>query len=90
MAISSISTSGIFTIFYRNLQIKETALILKRFDQLPQNLTRVHNLVKSFDRSYKKVQIFLFFPLFPLFSIFCLLSTCCSNFDTPLEVQDIH
>ena len=28
--------------------------------------------------------------LFLLFSIVCLLSSFCSNFDTPLEVQDVH
>ena len=27
---------------------KQTAVILKRIDQLPQNLARVHNLVGSF------------------------------------------
>ena len=86
MAILSTSTSGIFNIFYRNLQKKETAVILKRIDKLPQTLARVHNLVRSFDRS----QIFLFFLLFPLFSIVCLLSAFCSNFDTPLEVQDVY
>ena len=58
LAISSTSTSGIFTIFYRNLQKKETAVILKRIDQLPQNLARVHNLVGSFDRSHKKFKFF--------------------------------
>ena len=53
MAILSTSASGIFKIFYRNLQKKETAVILKRIDQLPQNLARVRNLVESFDRSHK-------------------------------------
>ena len=92
MAILSTSTCGIFNILYRNLQKKETAVILKRIDQLPQNLARVRNLVGSFDRSYKNVKFFysLFFILFPLFSIVCLLSAFCSNFDTPLEIQDVH
>ena len=36
MAILSTSTLGIFNIFYRNLQKKETAVIFKRVDQLPQ------------------------------------------------------
>ena len=58
MAISSTSTPGIFTILYRNLQKKETSAILKRIDQLPQNLARVHNLVGSFDRSHKKSKAF--------------------------------
>ena len=68
---------------------KETAVNPKCVDQLPQNLAIVHNLVGSFDRC-QKFQIFLFFLLFPLFSIVHLLSIFCSNFDTPLEVQDIH
>ena len=89
MAISSTSTSGIFTIFYRNKPIeKKPAVILKRINQLLQNLVRVHNLVGSFDKVIN-VQIFLFL-LFPLFSIVCLLSAFCCNFDTPLEVRDVH
>ena len=68
---------------------KETAVVLKRIDQLPQNLARVHNLVGSFDRIHKNFTFFLFFQLFPLFSIICLLSVFCPNFDTPLEVQDV-
>ena len=54
MAILSTSTSGNFDVFCRNLQKKETAVILKRIDELPQNLARVHNLVGPFDRSHKK------------------------------------
>ena len=76
MAILSISTSGIFNIFYRNLQKKETAAILKRIDQLPQSLVRVHNLVGSFDRSNKRFE-FLILPIvsivFYCLSIVCLL-----------------
>ena len=45
MAILSTSTCGIFNIFYRNLWKIETSVNLKRIDQLPQNLARVHNLV---------------------------------------------
>ena len=37
MAILSTSTCGIFNIFYRNLQEKQTAVILKRIDQLLEN-----------------------------------------------------
>ena len=59
MAILSTSTSGIFNIFYRNLQKKETAIILKRIDQLLQNLARIHNLVRSFDRSYNNFKFFI-------------------------------
>ena len=88
MAILSTSTSGISNVFYRNLQKKETAVILKPIDQLPQNLGRVHNLVHvgSFDRSYKTFKFFYLSHCFILF----LLSVFCSNFDTPLEVQDVH
>ena len=35
MTTLSTSTCGISNIFYRNLQKKETAIILKRVDQLP-------------------------------------------------------
>ena len=86
MAILSTSSSGISNVFFRNLQKKETAAILKRIDQLPQNLVRVHHLVGSFDISHKKFNFFLFYLLFLLFSFDCLLSVFCSNFDTPLEV----
>ena len=48
MTTLSTSTCGILDIFCRNLQKKETAVILKRIDQLPQNLARVRNLVGSF------------------------------------------
>ena len=53
MIILSTSTSGI-----KN----ETAVLLKRIDQLLQNLARVHNLVESFDRSHKNV-IFFILPI---------------------------
>ena len=59
MAILSTGTSGISNVFYRNLQKKETAVILKRIDQLSQNLARVHNLVGSFDRSRKNLNFFI-------------------------------
>ena len=89
MAILSTSTSGHFTIFYRNLKKKETAVILKPIDQLSQNVARVYNLVRFSDRSHEKFKFFLL-SIVPLFSIVCLLSTFCSKFDTPLEVQDVH
>ena len=53
MAILSTGTSRISNVFYRNLQKKETAVIPKYIDQLPQNLATVHNLVRSFDENYK-------------------------------------
>ena len=70
MAILSTSASGIFNIFYINLQKKETAIILKRIDQLLQNLARIHNLVGSFHRSYKTSSSFIL----PIVSIvyYCL------------------
>ena len=86
MANLSTCTCGIFNIFSRNLQEKETAVILKHIDQLPQNLARVHNLVGSFGRSHKNFR-FSILLLFLLFSFVCLLSALCSNFDTPLEVK---
>ena len=58
MAILSTSSSGIFNVFYRSLEEKETAVILKPIDQLSQNLARVHNLVGSFDRRHKNVKFF--------------------------------
>ena len=45
MAILSTSACGIFNIFYRNLQKKETPVILKRNHQLAQSLAKVRNLV---------------------------------------------
>ena len=53
MAILSTSTSGISNVFYRNLQKKETAVILKHINQLPQTLVRVHNLVWYFDKIHR-------------------------------------
>ena len=53
---------------------KETAVILKCIDQLPQNLVRVHNLVGSFYRSHQNFKFyyssycFLCFLLF----VYCL------------------
>ena len=89
MAILSTSTCGIFNIFYRNLKKKETAVILKRIDQLPQNLASLVNLVGSFEKSYKNVKFFYSSYCFHCF--YCLsLSAFCFNFDTPLEVQDVH
>ena len=69
-----LSTSGISNVFYRNLQKKETAVILKRIDQLPQNLARVHNFVGSFDKSHKNFKCFYssyYFHCFLLF-VYCL------------------
>ena len=70
MTTLSTSTCGILDIFYRNLQKKETAVILKCIDQLPQNLARVHNLVGSFDRSYKNFEFFYSSHCFLLF-VYC-------------------
>ena len=49
---------------------KETAVILKRIDQLPQNLAIVRNLVGSFDRSYKNVNFFYSSHCFNCFLLF--------------------
>ena len=70
MAILSTSTCGILNIFYRNLQKKETAVILKRIDQSPQNLARVHNLVGSFDGSHNNSKFFYSSYCFHCFLLF--------------------
>ena len=74
-------TYGIFNLVYRNQQKEETSVILKRIDQLHQNLDEVHNIAGPFEGSHKNVNVF--FLLFPLFSIVCILFTFCSKFDTP-------
>ena len=62
--------------FYRNLNKKETAVILKHIDQLPQNLAREHNLVGPFEKIIK-ISKFFILPIvsivFFCFSIVCLL-----------------
>ena len=70
MAILSTGTSGISNVSYRNLQKKETAIIFKHIDQLPQNLTRVYNLVVSFDRSHKNFKCFYSSCCFHCFLLF--------------------
>ena len=68
---------------------KETTFIIKHIAQLPHNLARVHNLVGSIDRSYRKFK----FSILSIVSIvfYCLsIVRLCSNFDTPLEAQDVH
>ena len=58
MAILSSGASGISRVSYRNLQKKETAVIVKSIDQLPQNFARVHNLVLSFATNHKSSKFF--------------------------------
>ena len=59
---------------------KETAVILKGIDQLPQNLARVHNLVGSFDRSHKNFKFF-----YSSYCFYCFqLLVCCSSFVSTL------
>ena len=65
MVILSTGTSGISNVSYRTYRKKETAVILKRIDQLPQNLARVHNLVGSFERSQNNFK----FSILPIVSI---------------------
>ena len=78
MAILSTGTSGISSVSYRNLQKKETAVILKRTDQLPQNLARVHNLVKGLLIEVIPVSNF---SILPNVSIHCfLLFIYCPSF----------
>ena len=70
MTTLSTSTCGIFNIFYSNLQKKETAVILKRIAQLPQNLARVRNLVGLLTEVIKMSN----FSILPIVSIvfYCL------------------
>ena len=71
MAILSTGFSGIFSVSYRNIWRKETTLILKYIDQLPQNLARVHNLVHSFDTNFENFKFFYRFHCILLFA-YCL------------------
>ena len=82
MAILSTGTSGISKL--KPIE-KETAVILKCIDQLPQNLARVHYLVGSFDRCHKISNVF-----YSSYCFHCLLLFFCSNFDTSSEVRDVH
>ena len=74
MAILSTSTCGIFNIFDRNIQKKETAVILKRIDQLPQNFARVHNLVGPFERNYNNFNFSILPIVFIVF--YCFYIVC--------------
>ena len=60
----------VLNIFYRNLKKKETVVILKRIDKLPQNLTRVHNLLGAFKRNDKNVKFFYSSYCFHCFLLF--------------------
>ena len=75
MAVLSTGTSGISNVSDRHLQKKETAVILKRIDQLPQDSARIHNIKGSFDRSHK---IFKFFYSSYCFHCFLLFIYCLS------------
>ena len=77
MAILSTGTSGISN-------------ALKRIDQLPQNLARVHNLVGSFDRSHKNVNFFYSSCCFYCFLLFIYCPSFVPTIDSPSEVQDVH
>ena len=70
MAILSPGTSGISNVFYKNLLKKETAVILKRIDQLSQNLARVHNLV-GFLTEVIKISNFSILPIVSIV-LYCL------------------
>ena len=73
MSILSTGTSGISNFFPKKPKEKETAVILKHIDQLLQNLVRVHNLVRCFDRNHKKFIFFIFPIVFYCLSIVRLL-----------------
>ena len=57
---------------------KRTAITLECIYQLPQNLTRVHNLVHSFDTDYKNFNFFYSSYCFYYFLLFVF----CSNFNS--------
>ena len=82
MAILSTGTSGISNVSYKNLWKKETAVILKATDQLPQNLARVHDLVAYFDKIHKHFKFFYSSYCFHCFLLSVVHLLCC-NFDTP-------
>ena len=63
-------TTLVLNIFYRNLKKKETAVILKRIDKLPQNLARVHNLLGAFKRNHKNFKFFYSTYCFHCFLLF--------------------
>ena len=65
------------------------AVILERIDQLAHNLARVHNLRGSFDGNHKNFK-FVNLPIVSIvFYCFAIIHFY-SNFDTPLEVQDVY
>ena len=49
MFILSTGTSTIYSVLYRNIKKKETAVILHCNDQLPPKFARVHHLIHLFD-----------------------------------------
>ena len=57
MAILSTGSSVISSVFYRNFEKKETTVILKCIDQLPQNLVKLHNFVHFFDTNNTNFRI---------------------------------
>ena len=61
---------SLFSIETYRKKTKETAVILKRIGQLPQNLARVHNLGGSFDKSHKKFNFFYSSHCFHCFLLF--------------------
>ena len=49
----AILSTGTYSVSYRNLKRKETAVILKCIDQLPQNLAKGQYLIPTFDVNHK-------------------------------------
>ena len=76
-----------FSVF--NQKKKQTALILKCIDQLPQNLARVHNLEYSFDTNHENFKLFCFSNCFHCILLFFYCSFC-SNIDDLSEVEAAH
>ena len=89
MAIRSTGTFLIFNVFYRNLEKKEIAAILKYIDQLPQNSARVDNFEHSFDINHKNFKFIYSSYCFHCIILFVFF-VFCPNFDTLSEVQQVH
>ena len=65
----------VLNIFYGNLKKKETAVILKRIDKLPQHLARVHNLLGAFKINHKNFK-FSILPIVFIVFYFLLFLYC--------------
>ena len=79
--------SGIFSVSNRNLQKKETAVILKCIDHLPQNLARLHNLVCSLFTNHNNFKFFYSYCFHCFLLFLCCPSLWCTKCS---EAQNVH